>query len=253
MDKETYLRRFSRMARWGLKKSEAAEAIDDYTQLLSQRGEESEGTLERELGSPAHAARLLVEPGSYHRWLAVFGGMLCCLLLAEFLLLWGSFRQYPFLPMLILLILGSGAALLWFRRREEGEEHKLPHGLVPALAVVLLAFAGACVMLWMLASGVWQSLPAPYYGLTARWALRIAGTVGAAAGILGLVKARTTHRRWRAVYILGLTSVAACVLVGAILTSMSLDTAAPNWWVSYALRLGAVGAVGLTATGVSLC
>ena len=255
MDRSTYLKRFSWMARWFLPLEQAEEAVADYGEILALRGEESDGTLTEDLGEPGHAVRLLVEPRSYGMWLGIFGLMSLSILLPEILLLWGGFRGYPFVPMAGLHLLGIGTALVWFRTRGTEKKPGLNQakGLLPALAglVVMLVVAGA--VMWMLATVSWDGLPARMYGLTAQWTLRIAGTVSAAAGVFGLVKARLSDRRWRALYILGLTAVVECVLVAAILTSMSLDTAASDWWVGYALRMGVVCAVGLMSTGVALC
>lgn len=255
MDKATYMRRFSWMARWGLTKPQAEEAIADYEEILSQRGEGREGALVEELGSPFHAAKLLIEPKAYFRWLGVLAVMLLSVLTSEILLLWGSFRGYPFLLMCALQILGLGTALLWSqgRKREEQKRGPVPKGLFLSLAGVLILAAAAGAVMWMLATVSWDGLPARYYGLTARWTLCIAGTVSAALGVFGLIKARVSDRRWCSLFILGLTVVVECVLVAAILTSMSLDTAAPDWWVSYTLRMGVVGAVGLAGAGVALC
>ena len=72
-----------------------------------------------------------------------------------------------------------------------------------------------------------------------------------AAGLLGVVKARLDDRRWSALYILGLTAVAVCVLILAFLGS--LDSASGGAWASYALPWGLLGAAGLVGTGVALC
>lgn len=52
MDKQTYLKRFSRAARWRLGHREAAEVVADYTELLEQRPPEQDNTLVEDLGKP---------------------------------------------------------------------------------------------------------------------------------------------------------------------------------------------------------
>ena len=71
-------------------------------------------------------------------------------------------------------------------------------------------------------------------------------------GFFGLVKARMSDYRWRALYVMGLLVLAECVLATAVLVSMDLRVSS-DWWVSYGVRLSLLGLVGLAGVGASLC
>lgn len=254
MDKHTYLKKLSHTVRWRLPKPDADEVLSDYAEMLSQRPAEDDIRLVQELGDPVQAARLLTQPRAYRRWLIVFSLMAACLLLPEVMLLrarrggWSSEELVT-----ALFLAGTAVALVWFRPAKGEEKKKLPGLLLPALAAVLVMLLAAGAILWGLASGIWESLPPRTYGAISTWVLCVAGTVAATAALWGLVKARISDRRWRALYVLGVAALAECTLVMLLLSSMSLDASIPNWWVEYALRWAAVGAVGLVGTGVSLC
>ena len=81
----------------------------------------------------------------------------------------------------------------------------------------------------------------------------ISGTAAAVTGLFGLVKARMSDRRWRALYIMGLLVLVECVLVIANLVSMDLGSLSSGWWVSRTVSLSAIGLAGLAGAGVSLC
>ena len=66
-----YLAKLSQAARWYLPQAEAAEVVEDYRDLIQQEPR-SEEELLRDLGSPWSAARQLVQPRAYRRWVAVF-------------------------------------------------------------------------------------------------------------------------------------------------------------------------------------
>lgn len=254
MDRNTYLKKLSYIVRWRLPKPDADEVLSDYAEMLSQRPAEDDVKLVQELGEPIQAARLVTEPRVYRRWMAVFFVMAICVLLPEITLL--RARRGGWLSeelVIVLFLVGIAAALIWFRPVRGEEKKKLPRRLLPALAAVLIIPLVAGAILWGLASGAWQTLPARSYGVMSTWVLCIAGTATAAAALWGLVKARTSDRRWRALYVLGLTALAECTLVMLLLSSMSLDASVLNWWVEYALRWVAVGVAGLVSAGVSLC
>lgn len=83
--------------------------------------------------------------------------------------------------------------------------------------------------------------------------LLAAGTAAALFGLFGLVKARISDRRWRALYVMGLMVLSECVLVIAVLVSMDLGGASSGWWGSCAGSMGLIGLFGLAGTGVALC
>lgn len=253
MNQQTYLKKFSCALRWRLPKPEADEVLADYEEIFSQRPSKSDDLLIQELGEPIQAARLLTEPKGYRRWLAAFGLMAFCLLLPEFLLLRARFDQYPAVRMFLLLASGTAASLVWFQpQRGEGGKLPFPKGLFLMLACLLVILAAAAVLLAGLAAGVWENLPPALYGTVAYRTMTLAGTAGAVLGLFGLVKARISDRRWRALYVMGLMVLAECVLVIAVLVSMNLCVS-PDWWGSYAESMGLIGLFGFAGTGVALC
>lgn len=254
MDQQTYLKTLSYALRWRLPKPEVDEVLADYEEMFSQCPADSDGQFIGELGGPFQAARLLTEPKAYRRWLAAFGLMAFCLLLPQCLLLRARFDQYPAGWMFLLLAAGTAAALVWFwPKRGEGGKLPFPKGLCLMLAVLLMISAAAAAILAGLAAGVWEALPPALYGTAAYWTMSLAGTAAALFGLFGLVKARISDRRWRALYVMGLMVLSECVMVIAVLVSMDLGGASPGWWGSCAGSMGLIGLFGLAGTGVALC
>lgn len=244
MTQSSYQKRFSRLVRWRLPRAEAEGVLADYEEIFAHHRGEDDAALTRSLGEPRQAVGLLTQPGVYRRWLAAF-----CLVLPLGLLLRGRFWSEPTALMAGLLLSGMAVSLVQFWPR--AGRGPMPRGLRPALAGLAVLLAAVGWVLGCLFTGAWSSWPAEWYGLTAWWVLRLTGAAGAAAGLLGVVKARLDDRRWSALYILGLTAVTVCVLILAFLGS--LDSASGGAWASYALPWGLLGAAGLVGTGVALC
>lgn len=253
MDKKTYFDRFSRIVRWRLPEKEAKDILCDYTELLSQRSGEADTTLIQDLGTPAQAAALLTEPKAYRRWLVVFTTMALCLLVPFILLQRNGFQKDPSTFMWIIYSLGAVTASVWFRPRSREPKTAFPKKLLSSLLLLLLIVVCSGVILGGLAMSIWEILPAGLYGTAAGWILRLTGCAAAAAGAYGLVKARTDDRRWRALYVLGLTALIECAFVLALLAGMDTSTYAPDWWVPYVTRWIILGGSGLFVTGASLC
>lgn len=251
MDKQTYFKKLSRLVSWRLPQAEADEVLCDYRELLSQRPPEEDVSLVEELGTPLEAARMVTEPKPYRLWLVAFGVMAGCLLLPEVLLLRANFARFPIGLMAALFVLGTAVCLLWFRPRQRAGRRPLPRGLLPLSACVLLVLILAAAAAVSVAAGVWKSLPLRWHGpilLAILWCL---GSAAAAVGLLGLVRARTADRRWRALYVLALTVLVECVLVAAVLCTLDADLSAA--WRAHAVYLATIGAAGLAVTGGCLC
>lgn len=252
MDKQTYLKQFSRTVRWRLPKSEADEVLADYDEMLSQFCGEHKDMPIQELGAPTQAAKLLSEPKTYYRWLAVFGVMVFCLLLSEFLLLRANFSHYPSGLIYTLFILGSAVSLIWFRpRRGEDRKSPVPKGLLPMLLGLLIVVVAAAVIMAGLIIQDWEFIPPELYGRIAYGTLLLAGTAATIFGLFGLIKARLSDRRWCSLYVMGLTGLAECVLVLALLVSTAVLPA--TWPAPYFYNLGIIGIAGSIGVGVSLC
>lgn len=253
MDKNTYRKHFSRRVRWSLSKSEAAETLADYEDLLSSYPEGDCPALVRNLGTPAQAAGLLIDQKAYHRWLAVFAALLACLVLPLCWLWSARFDQSPLAVLLVLLAAAVVGSLVWFCPWKEAAKKPLPKGLVLTLATLVLGGLAAAGGMVSLSAEIWRSLPPGQYGAAARAVLWTAGTASALLALMGLVKARLSDRRWCGAYLLGLTVLLECVMELSILCSMSLEPSIPGWWVGSALAMGLMGAAGVAAAGRALC
>lgn len=249
MDKQTYLRRFSRVARWRLGSAEAADVVADYADLLERRTPEQQSTLVEDLGKPAAAARLLTEEKPYRCWLWSFWIMVACLLLPELLLIGPYLSGQPRPMEYGAFAMGLALALVWFH--PSGEKTKRPRMLLGLLAVMAVLWIAAGFVLRCLFTGAWKSWPPESYGPTAFYTLALTSTVAVALGILGAVRARTDNRRWAALYMLGLTTAMVCLQILTTLVGLSaVDT---HWLQREGVRWAVVGGIGLVGTGVILC
>lgn len=244
-----YLRRLELAARWRLPPEEAEEVAADYRELLGEQGEP-----ESRWGKPGQAVRQLSAPKEYFRWLAVF--ILMTLAIAA--PLWGflSWHFYRYVYSLS-AVLGAACALAWFSR-QGAKSGKVPLRLW-AMLLCQLALAGlAGGALWA-AFYRWIDLvqagmmdPGDL-GPRLDFVFLLVCLASGALALLGLVLARVQDRRWRALYILGLTVLALCLLVMSALHSMSLEMLEGNWKRAYQIQGTLTALAGLIATGAGLC
>ncbi|MCI8738532.1 MAG: hypothetical protein HFG10_00265 [Oscillibacter sp.] len=272
-----YLFRLSRAVRWCLPPAEAAEVLEDYRDLIEQESR-CEEELRRDLGSPWSAARQLVQPKAYQRWVTVFAVLAACILLPAVLPLLSElsgiviFRFHTYGVDLLwwfislcdkvipfrggLLLTGMALALAWFRRgKGEDKCRTLPKGVMPLLLLLLMGMAFQWVNAWILLNEpvkVWEWLTSEIVK-----ALRLAMTLDMfSMGIIGmfaLVKARMADRRWRAVYILALAGSILGLSIFAFWTRMDVSFSDTGWQTSILLRYIAITALGLVGMGGSLC
>lgn len=276
--RKDYLSSLSRAARWCLPPAEAAEVLEDYRDLIEQEPR-SEEALRRDLGSPWSAARQLVQPKAYRRWVAVFAVLAACVLLPAALpllrelsvramfrfdaygadwLWWFPGLCDKVIPFRTgLLLAGVALALVWFRRgKGEDKCRTLPKGVMPLLLLLLMGMAFQWVNAWILLHEpvkIWEWLTSEIVK-----ALRLAMTldmfVMGFIGVFALVKARMTNRRWRAVYILALAGSILGMSVFALWTSMDISSiTATGWQREFVIRYLGITVLGLVGTGVSLC
>lgn len=256
--KQDYLARLTCAARWQLPPEEAAEVVADYRDMLAGDSR-TEKELVQEVGSPWRAVRMVRSPRSYGRWLAVFSLLVLCLALPLYwLLAWytprlNGVRWSGFVFGLFLLGAGMGLSMLWFGRQGQRERHGLSICWYAAAAGLLLMLAVVWGLTWLCFSPKLLELAArwepAHVGVAVAMCLRLIGLLAALLALLGMVRARLADRRWRAVYVLGLTVLLATLLLYSILTSMDLSFG----WRFYALRMALFTALGLAGTGVSLC
>ena len=256
--------------------------MEDYRDLIQQEPR-SEEELLRDLGSPWSAARQLVQPRAYRRWVAVFAVLAVCLLPPSALPLLRELSeqavfQFPaadwpwrivslcgkIVPFLgVFLLTGAALSLVWFRRRS-GEERRqpLPRGVAPLLLLLLIGLAFEWVVIWISLELILESqnaLAKIWGWMTSdiaavmRLAMALTLFVMGIVGMLALVRARMTNRRWRAVYVLALAGSILGMSVFALWTSMDVSFSSTGWQTPLLLRYIAITVLGLIGTGASLC
>lgn len=260
--RHSYLNRLTWAARWQLPPKEAAEVAADYADLLAGDGR-TEEALMQEVGAPWRAVRLVRPPKSYGRWLIVFALLSACLALPLYwLLVWytptlSGVQWSSFIFGLFFLGAGLGLSLFWFGRQGQREQGGLPlswYACMAGLLVLLACVWGLTYCCFSPKLLEWAARWRPaQVGQTIHAGLKLIGLLAALAGLLGAVLARLTDRRWRAVYVLGLTVLLMALLLYSVLTSMDLTTTGELWWFPYLWRMALLTAAGLAGTGVSLC
>lgn len=252
MDQKMYLKKFSHAIRWRVSKSEADEIVSDYQEIFSQRSKEKDELLVQEFGEPLQAARLLTDPKMYRHWLAAFGLMLACLLLSELMVL--RPRQYPISFMLVLYMTGLLFSTIWFRSDRNGKEKShFPKGLFIIFIGFIIMIVIDIVILMGLAIHIYHFLPDALYGVSAYWILELTGWIATFIGIVGLIKARISDRRWCILYLMALMVLLECALLLGVLTNMNLDVLSSYHWGSFGMQLGIIGLIGFVGVGVNLC
>lgn len=78
LNKQTYLKRFSRLVRWRLPAGEADDVTADYAELIEAHPQDGEALL-KNLGTPFAAAMHLKSFREYRRWMTVFVLLGLCL------------------------------------------------------------------------------------------------------------------------------------------------------------------------------
>lgn len=260
--RRSYLDRLTWAARWQLPPKEAAEVAADYADLLAEDGRTEEALIQ-EVGAPWRAVRLVRPPKSYGRWLIVFALLSACLALPLYWLLarcsptLSGVQWSSFIFGLFFLGAGLGLSLFWFGRQGQREQDGLPlswYACIAGLLVLLVCVCGLTCLCFSPKLLEWAARWRPaQVGQTIHAGLKLIGLLAALAGLLGAALARLTDRRWRAVYVLGLTVLLTALLLYSVLTSMDLSIAVEDWWVTYARRMALLAAAGLAGTGVSLC
>ena len=249
MNQEQWLNKFSLAVRWRLPPTQAAEVVSDYRELLAESGEAEPC---KSWGAPAVSARRLGFSRRYGAWLAVFFLLSACPAGTAALLF---LRRGGWGRALFLFTLGLLLSLLWFFRLDgEKPSGKLPKGLVlwlGGLLAVFFAGMGALAVMGT-APGYFPWLHSGIIGAAATAVLRFTGFCAVLSALAGLVLARVRDRRWQALYLLGLTVAAVCLLTGSHLWSMTLTDPAPALRAML-IRASLVFSVGTGAGGVALC
>ncbi len=274
--KKDHLTRLARWARWMLPPQEAEDVIADYRDILEDE------ELSRELGKLRDVIRPLADRHAYRTWLAVFVVLAACILIPAasplplglypvwFALFSPDGFLIPGVPMFLwFMIAGLALSLVWFRPRRGEAKTPLPRSIFIVLAVLLAVMGLVWWTFWQitlylegalanpifhLPMGFWWPLGRVYVGgnlLT--FSLEWSAIPLAAVGMVGLVKARTRDRRWRAVYFLSLSAMMLAFAVLTLLTSMDVTSEPDTWYIATRQICLTITALGLIGTGVSLC
>lgn len=246
MNRKEYIAKFSRAMRWRTSATEAEDIISDYEDMLNQSAPDE--PVENRWGDPYETARLLSEPKAYHKWLALFGILSGCLLLHTVWIATPWLFEVSNMTTFVCLLLGIFLSLFCFYPNQKGDCPKaLRRSLIGVSVLPIFVIVGTVAFFQLLT--VVQISPVVGRAITRGvWWL---GVIGTASGVWGLFQARTKDYRWRALYVLGLTSTIVCMK--AFCMFMSVDAGEPSlleaWfiremvlWCSY-VGIGLVGAV----------
>lgn len=287
MTRMNYITQFSKAVKWRLSYQEAEDVMRDYEELLSEKERENEGNCECKckcewadvsdsermgkgdmcfaLGTPAEAARSLGSKGAYECWLLVFFVLVASLVTIFYMMIsycppLSSLLVLPdILAYSILAFFGVGilVSFVWFRPDRKRKDPKIPTGIFLTLGVIL-ALDTALVMsvLYFFQRLFIESLPMLFAQLIA-FILVASGGFMMVVGVLAIIKSRMSDRRWRAVYILALTSLIIGFLFLQILVlydfNMDSGTLFGDFLTEELRGCATLGCVGLLFSGISLC
>lgn len=277
--KKNYLARLERWARWMLPRAEAEDVIADYRDIAGSPPR-SDGELLRDLGKPKDVIKPLAQKKPYYTWLAVFAAMAACILIpassplpgGSWLIFSTLFSPYgiliPGIPWCFHFIAaGLILSLIWFRPWKGEPKPPLPRSIPAALGAELalmglvwwcfyqialypdgFLYQPALIPDWFIALTGRETLHGHWMMIALEWGGAAVGVVG----IVGLVKARTQNRRWRAVYFMSLSLMMLAFCVLSLFSSMDPLPVAELWARTRQMCL-AITVFGLIGTGVSLC
>ena len=276
--KKDYMARLERAARWRLPPREVEDVIADYREMVGDPPRPEEELL-RDLGKPRDAVRPLTRKWPYRIWLAVFAFLSLCILsfgisVYDWRLFLIYFGDYIYgtrdLLSRVVPALGAATALVWFRWQGR-KGARLPRAIPILLAALLACCVG--IMLYCRAFSrdfygfldAWGTMPAllgpsPGEPISVSFYLpqdfmRYGSLVLSLAAVFWLVKARTSDRRWAAVYIMTLTVMLAALNVVAWVHSMDPTPflTLEELFRQMLFESAGITAVGMIGAGVALC
>ncbi len=249
--------RLSWWAHWYLPQGEAENVVADYG---DKAGAPSFAGAER----PQEAAKKLVRPQSYCVWLGVFAILAACAVIPvlssrkfgwdAMRVVWKSLFSTGFPLYRVFLAVGVVVPLLWFRRRKGDKNPPLHKPIAVMLAILVITVGILWWMLWnyehVFFGGFDPILGGLHAGEVNALAMKCIAALLAAAGVAGLVNARTIDRRWRAVYVLSLCALMMALKISSMFVYLDVASTPMEWAFPTMLELTAVGLIG---AGVSLC
>ena len=258
--KRDYMSRLRRSAHWMLLPEDAAEVVADYEDIVYGRSDEE---LERDIGDPVQAVRLVADGKEYRRWLRAFTVLAVCVLLIP-LTMWVNFPHYFYrftdsLDARALFCWAGGLLLaLWYRwKTRKSPAAPVPAALPPLILATLLS---AAAMAWwehrLLAASVTTGSLSALWGefRAQRICWHVLVFLFAVMGLYALVRVRAENRRWLALFVLALTAQMAVMMSFRFVTRLSIEPDTILFYLAAMERERAVvAAVGGIVAGVCLC
>lgn len=223
MKQKNYLARLCRTARWRLPPEEAAEMINDYTELTAGRSDEE---LIQDLGRPKEAVekvRILYAPRELNAWRIVFG-VLCFLLLLFYkqMMMVIPHLAIPYADVYLLFLPAAilpNAWFLWHRKKHNLKSQPLPRTLLAFISCILIITIIFTLYIYH-AFTIYPSLEIPPdSSIISSPIIRnsvlfveVFVYLTLAVAFYALIKARMYDRRWRALYIFCISVVTFCII-----------------------------------------
>lgn len=242
MDKQTYLKYFSKYVRWMFPEEEAEDVTADYKELLSAHPED--GTLlVKTLGTPLEAVRKLGRTKEYTAWMVFFTivSLGCMYFFAGLVARWCLHEKINIVVFYLLVAMVS----LWkWKNPKEGKTRC--RGLLPALVGLAVFAAVMCGVMWKLFWTMTEYIDLRILEL--KFSLYLLSGVSFIAGIIGLVKCRMQNRRWVSLCVLAFTILYLCSIIGSVFWGLSDVDAILPYILEYAPISIITGAAGVVWT-----
>ncbi len=254
--KLNYWEQLSKEARWRLPRKEADNLLSAY-----QRKDQSSTSTDTELilhfGAPQQLVMQQAHPQKYLVWLLALTFMSFCLLIlpVEWFLGGQYFLELPAFPMQ-LLALGTVCSIGWFQCQGAQEPvRQLPLNLLRLLLILTVGIT----LVWCANAFLFSQAEQLSYwvdmshgiisGYTIARLLEAVTLLSVFTGLFALIQARLGDRRWRAIYIVSLTSSTLSMASLRLWSNMDLSAPLHSFWylpeLIYFLSLCIIGLFGV--------
>lgn len=224
IDQKTYLKRFSKFARWRLPANEAEDVIADYTELIAAQPKDGEDLL-KNLGNPFAAAMQIKPAKEYYHWMAVFAllGLCSVYFFCGLFCRWREYETFNY----VLFYLSVGLSAFWKGILPKREERQNCRNLVPAVIGTAALSIASSFFMW---NTMWsQELSGEQAALILRSCVYITAIIALILSLTGLIRCRMYHRRWLALAVMGFTVLFICLLWMDLLTRLDNADAILPW------------------------
>lgn len=245
MTNRKYFNKLSAIAHWKFSREEAVDIINDYM-LLAEDAYMQGDDFMSQIGSPVQAMAQIQGMSRYRLWLLAFGWMFFCMagLTVELF----SYTQNRYWDV-FLLATGVMVSVGWFFKAEKGYVYKRPVSKQIIILLLIMTIL-LCIEWWMFVIGNYSS--SLQFADFFRFMILSIGSLSVAIGMLGIVIAKLSDRRWRSIYTVALTVLSNSVFIFSICHDITLDRTIECWYTPYILQGGSIVAIGIFATIISL-